>query len=190
MPMPRANVEPLRRDALVRAAVAEVADSGQRATVAAIARRAGVSAALAHHYFGSKDRILIAAMRHVLAEYGAGVRAALAHAPTPRARVEAIVRASFAAPNFRDETVAAWLAFYAQAHRDAEARRLLHLYHRRLRSNLVHALRPLVTDPDGSAEALAATIDGLYLRQALRAERLAPEACAALVLRQVPEGAA
>ena len=183
--MPRANVEPLRRAALVEATIAEVAEAGQGTTVAAIARRAGVSSALAHHYFGSKDRILIAAMRHVLSVFGAEVRGALAMADTPRRRVEAVVRASFTAGNFRDAVVAAWLNFYVQAQRDPEARRLLHLYHRRLRSNLLHGLRGTVAAPEEAAEALAALIDGLYVRQALRAERLAPEACAALVLAQL-----
>ena len=55
-------MEPLRRHALVRATVAEIASAGMRdVTVAGIARRAGMSPALAHHYFGSKDRMLDAA---------------------------------------------------------------------------------------------------------------------------------
>jgi TetR/AcrR family transcriptional repressor of bet genes len=94
-------------------------------TVAQIARRAGVSSALAHHYFGSKEAIFVAAMRHVLTLYGAEVRGALATARTPRDRVEAIVRASFSTGSFRRESVAAWLNFYVMAQTMPEARRLL-----------------------------------------------------------------
>lgn len=166
--MARGKVEPLRREALVEAAIAEVAASGASdVTVAAIARRAGVSAALAHHYFGSKDRILLAAMRHILTVYGAAVRGALAMADGPEARLEAILRASFGPENFRADVIAAWLDFYVLARRDEGAGRLLRVYRRRLRSNLVHALRPLVADPWAGADSLGALIDGLYLRAAL-----------------------
>jgi TetR/AcrR family transcriptional repressor of bet genes len=176
------SAEPIRRDAIVKATIQEVARAGTlEVTVAQIARRAGVSSALAHHYFGSKEAIFVAAMRHVLIVYGAEVRGALATAETPRERVEAIVRASFGATSFRRESVAAWLNFYVLAQAMPEARRLLALYHRRLRSNLVHALRPLVGERAGAvAEGLGALIDGVYLRQAL--SPTAPDRRAAAVL--------
>ena len=181
--MPRTGMEPLRREALVRATITEIAETGATdITVARIAKRAGMSPALAHHYFGSKDRMLLAAMRHVLSVYGAEARGALAMAGGPRARLEAIVRASFTPSNFRDEVVAAWLNFYARAHRDADARRLLHIYHARLRSNLLHALRPLTDAPGPLAEGIAAMIDGLYVRQALAREPAEGAASAQLVL--------
>ena len=61
--MPKVGIQAVRKDALVLAAIAEVGAVGSLdVTVAGIARRAGVSSALAHHYFGSKDDILLAAM--------------------------------------------------------------------------------------------------------------------------------
>ena len=168
--MPRKGIEPLRRAALVEAAIGEIAErGGAGTTVARIAARAGVSGALAHHYFGSKDRILLAAMRHILSVYGAEARGALAMATSPADRLRAIVRISFSAANFRPDTVAAWLDFYVQARIHAPTRRLLSVYQRRLRSNLVHALRPLAADPARVADGAAALIDGVYLRAALGA---------------------
>ncbi|WGH77325.1 choline-binding transcriptional repressor BetI [Jannaschia ovalis] len=176
-------MEPLRRDALIRAAIDEIAEgAGRDVTVARIAKRAGMSPALAHHYFGSKDRMLLAAMRRVLSDFGAEVRAGLARADTPLERLEAIIRASFGPTNFRPEVVAAWLAFYVEAFAGPEARRLLHVYQGRLRSNLLHALRPLTAEPEPLAEGIAALIDGLYVRQALRRDRMTPEASAELVM--------
>lgn len=167
--MARHGVEPIRRAAIVKATILEVARAGGlEVTVAQIAARAGVSSALAHHYFGSKEAIFVAAMRHVLTVFGAEVRGALATAESPRARVEAIVRASFSAASFRREAVAAWLNFYVLAQTMPEARRLLRVYRGRLRSNLVHGLRPLVGErAEAVAEGLGALIDGVYLRQAL-----------------------
>lgn len=53
--MPKKGMEHLRREALTRAAIIEIAQTGVLdLTVARIASRAGVSSALAHHYFGSK----------------------------------------------------------------------------------------------------------------------------------------
>ena len=81
--------------------------------------------------------------------------------PTSRA-------ASFSPSNFRTEVIAAWLNFYVMAQQSDEARRLLSVYHRRLRSNLTHDLRPLIGDEArGVAERIGGLIDGLYLRFAI-----------------------
>ena len=51
--MPRIGMEPLRRKALIAAAIDAIHDRGMgQVTMGEIARRAGVSAALAHNYFG------------------------------------------------------------------------------------------------------------------------------------------
>ena len=180
MIMPKLGMEPIRRQALVEATIAEIGAVGTLdVTVAQIARRAGMSSALAHHYFGGKEQIFLAAMRHVMSVYAAEVRGALVMAHTPSDRVEAIVRASFSRRNFRTETVAAWMNFYVLAQASQEARHLLTIYHRRLHSNLTYALRPLVGErTQAAAERVAALIDGAYLRQSLGRET--PNATAAV----------
>ncbi|MFY9211521.1 MAG: transcriptional regulator BetI [Aestuariivita sp.] len=184
--MPKLGMEPIRRSALVKAAIAEIGEAGSLdVTVSQIARRAGMSSALAHHYFGSKEQMLVATMRHILTLFGAEVRGALTMAQTPELRLEAIVRASFASQNFRPATAASWLHFYLQAQSSEETRRLLHLYHRRLRSNLMVAFRPLVSDPEPASETIGALIDGVYLRQVLRPEAMSNEDAIALVLATV-----
>lgn len=168
--MPKLGMEPIRRKALVDATITEIGRAGSLdVTVSQIAKRAGMSSALAHHYFGGKDQIFLAAMRHILSVYGAQVRAALAVTDGPKARLQAIVRASFEAGNFRGEVVNAWMNFYVQAQTSEGARRLLHVYQSRLRSNLIYNLRPLIGDaaPDAAA-VIAALIDGMYIRHALR----------------------
>ncbi|MDR9394635.1 transcriptional regulator BetI [Roseovarius sp. SYSU LYC5161] len=176
--MPKVGMEPIRRSALVEATIHEIGVRGSLdVTVSQIAKRAGMSSGLAHHYFGSKEAMFAAAMRHILTLYGAEVRGALSMARTPRERIEAIIRASFAPAQFRPEMVSAWLNFYVQAQKSEAARRLLHIYQRRLRANLHHAFRPLAGDAAPTlTRGLAAMIDGLYIRQALRADPLDPEA--------------
>ena len=169
--MPKLGMEPIRKAALVKATSVEIGRAGSLdVTVSQIAKRAGMSSALAHHYFGSKEDMFLAAMRHVLSLYGAEVRGALAAAEdAPEARLQAILRASFSPGNFRREAVGAWLNFYALAQTVPEARRLLSVYQRRLRSNLLDCLRPLVgARAPTVAAALGALIDGVYLREALK----------------------
>lgn len=166
--MPKLGMEPLRRAALVEATIAEIGRAQSLdVTVGQIAKAAGMSTALAHHYFGGKDKIMLAAMRHILTEYRAVVRSSLGRATTPLARAEAIITASFDKTCFAPATVAAWMTLYAAAPSQPQMKQLLALYQSRLRSNLTHALRPLSGTPQAHAETLAALIDGLYLRAAL-----------------------
>lgn len=184
--MPKLGMEPIRKAALVQATIHEIGRAGSLdVTVSQIARRAGMSTALAHHYFGGKEQMFLAAMRHVLTLYGAEVRGALATAEGPRGRLLAIVRASFSPGNFRREVVGAWLNFWVLARTVPEARRLLDVYQGRLRSNLTHALRPLVGMGAGEragalADGVGAMIDGVYLREALKAG--APDGAAAVAM--------
>lgn len=165
--MPKLGAEPIRKAALINAAIFEVGRAGSlEVTVAQIARRAGMSPALAHHYFGSKEQIFLQAMRYILRVYGNSVREGLpGHGA--RGRLNRIIEASFAPQNFQRETVSAWLNFYALALTNREAARLLRVYHCRLRSNLIVALRPLAQDPARMAETIGALIDGVYLRTVL-----------------------
>ncbi|XDA97546.1 transcriptional regulator BetI [Sulfitobacter sp. LCG007] len=166
--MPKLGMEVIRRSALVEATIAEIGARGTlEVTVGQIARRAGMSTALAHHYFGGKDQIFLAAMRQILRDFGAEVVRGLRAANTPRERAEAIIEASFAPSCFAPNTIGAWMTLYAQAQTHPETLRLLQLYQRRLRSNLTQALRPISGDPARDAETIGALIDGLYLRAAL-----------------------
>ena len=168
--MPKLGMEPIRKAALVKATIVEIGRAGSLdVTVSQIAKRAGMSSALAHHYFGSKEDMFLAAMRHVLTLYGAEVRGALALADGPEQRVRAILAASFSPANFRREAIGAWLNFWLMSQTVPGARRLLAVYHRRLRSNLLAGLRPLLGDQAHAvANGLGALIDGLYLREVLK----------------------
>jgi len=189
--MPKVGMEPIRRDALVRATIAEIGEAGSLdVTVSRIAKRAGMSSALAHHYFGGKDQIFEAAMRQILRDYSAEVRLALAGARNPAERARAIIRANFAQSCFDPAAVSAWMTFYAQAQTNPAALRLLHAYQRRLRSNLTHALRPICDAPETVADTLAALIDGLYIRAALTAPDANPEGTALATLSTLTNGAA
>jgi TetR/AcrR family transcriptional regulator, transcriptional repressor of bet genes len=182
--MPKLGMEPVRRKALVEAALRTIGSQGSLdVTMSEIAREAGVSAALAHHYFGSKQQLLIATIRTLLRQLRADAVSALARAATPRERVSSVIRVSFDADQFAPEVVAAWLAFYSEAQRSEEVRHLLVLYARRLQSNLLSGLTPLCGRAEAQriAEGAAALIDGLYIRRSLRTATLSIDTSVTLV---------
>jgi TetR/AcrR family transcriptional repressor of bet genes len=177
-------MEPIRRKALIEAAIEMIGAHGNLdVTMSQIARSAGVSPALAHHYFGGKEQLFLATMRHLLNDFGGGVRDALRDSEAPRARISGIISQSFRPEQFEPATVAAWLAFYVLAQSDEQARRLLSVYARRLHSNLVDALARIAPKDDALriAEGIAALIDGLYIRRALKGGPPDPSSAISLV---------
>jgi len=187
--MPRIGMEPVRRKALIDAAIDAIHQDGMaHVTMSTIARRAGVSAGLAHHYFGGKEKLLLATMRHLLSELGTEIELRLKAAETPRARISAIIAGNFAPCQFRPAVVSAWLAFYAAAETEPEARRLLRVYRRRLESNLLHALQELTesrAEAAELAETIGALVDGLWIRRSLAEADPASDGAASLVERVV-----
>lgn len=169
--MPKVGMEPVRKMAMIHATIAEIGEAGTLdVTVSKIAKRAGMSSALAHHYFGSKEKIFIAAMRHVLNIYGQTVRAQLALAATPVERIRAIIDSSFDSNQFERDIVAAWLTFYQHSMRSPDTRRLLNVYSRRLHANLTFNLKQIFDSETAEevAQGLASLIDGFYVRAALQ----------------------
>ncbi|WP_033213419.1 TetR family transcriptional regulator [Kitasatospora phosalacinea] len=95
------------RGAVLAAARAEFAARGyQKASMRAIARGAGVDAALLHHYFGSKDRLFMAALefpldpRALVEDVFAGDRATVGE------RVAGFVLELWERPEVRDRLLA------------------------------------------------------------------------------------
>jgi len=170
--MPRIGAEPARRRELINAALYVIGESGTLdVSVKAIARKAGMSSALAFHYFGGKDEIVTETMRFLLSELTDNLRMGLAGKKDPHQRLEAILEASFSLSQFKRKTIAAWLVFYVHAYSSKNAARLLNIYSKRLESNLVHAYRQIFTNSTlakQAAESTASMIDGVFIRHALR----------------------
>lgn len=159
-----------RRQQLIDATVDVIAEVGFAATtLAQIGRRAGSSPGLVAHYFGDKDGLLEATLRSLAARLARSTAERLAVAATPRARLQAIIDANLAEEEFDRRTASVWLAFWSQVKHSAQLKRVQRVYERRLLSNLVHSLRQMVRDEEAReiARALAAIIDGLWLRATL-----------------------
>ncbi|MGI9483339.1 MAG: transcriptional regulator BetI [Hyphomicrobiales bacterium] len=168
--MPKVGMKPLRRKQLIAAAIQTIHEHGLAdATVARIARKAGVSTGIVHHYFKDKNDLLFETMRSLLEELRSEAVSRLGAARTPRERAFAIVDASFSDEQFSVDVMTAWLALYGSAQTSVRLRRILNIYANRLQSNLRHALKPLMNEAaaERAAESTAALIDGLWLKAAL-----------------------
>jgi TetR/AcrR family transcriptional regulator, transcriptional repressor of bet genes len=190
--VPKLGMQPIRRQQLIDATIATIHRHGfGETTVQRIARAAGVSPGIVHHYFRGKDDLLAATMRWLLEDLRRDLVGRLASLREPRARLRAVLAANFAPCQFRPEVISAWLAFWAQSAHDPDLARLRRIYMRRTLANLREPLRRLLP-PAGAAAAaatLAALIDGLWLRAAHRDTGLEPadvpailEGCLAFLL--------
>ncbi|GAB2783803.1 transcriptional regulator BetI [Halomonas shantousis] len=175
--MPKLGMEPIRRQQLIQATMEAIDEAGLAdATIARIARRAGVSTGIISHYFGGKDGLIEATMRHILNDLGSAViqrRASLAH-DTPREHLRAIIDGNFDRSQISRSVMKTWLAFWASSMHHADLQRLQYVNDRRLYSNLSFQFRRCLPKPEArrAARGLAAMIDGLWLRGALAPEGL------------------
>ena len=166
----RVDAEDVRRRQLIAATIEAIADLGFNATtISEITRRANVSTGLVAFYFGDKDGLLEATLRHLARELSRTAAARLRQATTPRERIQAILDANLGSNQFDRRTATVWLAFWGQVPHSPRFARVQRAYQRRIAGNLTHALRPLVGRPQALAlgESIAAFIDGLWLRATL-----------------------
>ncbi|WP_018183851.1 choline-binding transcriptional repressor BetI [Kaistia granuli] len=169
----RIEVEDLRRRQLIEATIESLAEVGFAAcTLMDIGRRAGASPGLVAHYFGDKEGLLEATLRYMAGRLSRIVSIRLAEARSPRERVQAVIDANLAPEEFDRRTASVWLAFWGQVIHSARFKRVQNVYQRRMLSNLRHGLKQMVParEAQSTAVAIAAVIDGLWLRETLLAE--------------------
>jgi TetR/AcrR family transcriptional repressor of bet genes len=161
----------VRRAQLIDATLLTIDQAGLAGTtLASVAQRANISTGIVSHYFGDKDGLLEATMRHILRDlWAATTRRRVAAKPQPRARLRAIVAANFDVTQVSGPVMKTWLAFWTQSMHEPALRRLQRVNTRRLYSNLcAEFARTLpLNAARRAASGLAAMIDGLWLRGAL-----------------------
>ncbi|MBS0377516.1 MAG: betaine-aldehyde dehydrogenase [Proteobacteria bacterium] len=169
-PPVRDEAEEARRSQLIEVTIDSLAEVGYvGTTLAEIARRAGVSPGLVAHYFDDKDGLLEAAFRKLARTLANRMRGVLAMAPSPRARVQAVIDTNLAPEEFDKRTGTAWLAFWGQVLHVAGLKRVQTAYQKRMLSNLRSDLKQIIPTDEARtlASMIAAMIDGVWLRAAL-----------------------
>lgn len=173
--MPKLGMQPIRQRQLINATLEAINEVGMHdATIAQIARRAGVSTGIISHYFRDKNGLLEATMRDINSQLRHAVLHRLRALQGARAelRLRAIVAGNFDDTQISHAAMKAWLAFWASSMHQPMLYRLQQVASKRLLSNIVYEFkRELPREQAQQAGyGLAALIDGLWLRAALSGE--------------------
>ncbi|MEX6313564.1 transcriptional regulator BetI [Providencia manganoxydans] len=173
--MPKIGMQSIRKQQLIQATLEVINEVGmQEASIALIARKAGVSTGIISHYFRDKNGLLEATMRHIQYQLGFAVAMRLrmlSHAE-PKQRIQAIVEGNFDPSQISEAAMKTWLAFWASSMHQRNLNRLQQVNDRRLYSNLSYEFARVLDKQSArmAAKGLAALIDGIWLRSALSNE--------------------
>jgi TetR/AcrR family transcriptional regulator, transcriptional repressor of bet genes len=166
----KTSIEKIRRADLVEAAFQTFLDLGLSGmTMARIGQRAGMSHGIVNYYFKNKDELLNVVMRKANCQIMQDVIRRLKQAGNARERISAVIAGNFPDDLFTRDVARAWVSFYSAVSGNADFEALQNAIYRRLRSNLLSALREL-TDAaraERIAQGISVWIDGQWLRQAM-----------------------
>jgi AcrR family transcriptional regulator len=170
---PTENNEP-RRIEMLRAAAELICERGFGDTrIADVAKRAGVSSALVIYYFGTRDRLLVDALRHSEESFYEAAEKMLAETPSLHERLSLLIKWT-CVPEPDNEIPGAWglwFDLWAQAFRHNEVKAGRVELDARWRSMIVDAIESAELDSDVDTRMFAlefsALLDGLSVQVAL-----------------------
>ncbi|WP_111510338.1 TetR/AcrR family transcriptional regulator [Mycobacterium kyogaense] len=173
-PAPATEQNEGRRIEMLRAAAELICERGFGDTrIADVAKRAGVSSALVIYYFGTRDRLLVDALRYSEESFYEAAEKMLAEVPSLQERLSLLIRWT-CIPRGDDEIPGAWglwFDLWAQAFRHNEIKAGRVELDARWRAMIVDAVRSGAdqanADPRMFALAFAALLDGLSIQVAL-----------------------
>lgn len=166
-----------RRIQMLRVAAELICERGFGDTrIAEVAKRAGVSSALVIYYFGTRDRLLVDALRHSEESFYEAAEQMLAEVSSLRERLSLLIRWT-CVPEGADEipgTWGLWFDLWAQAFRHDEIKAGRAELDARWRRMIIDALKSAEpgelrskVNPKMFALEFAALLDGLSIQVAL-----------------------
>ncbi|VEG51454.1 TetR family transcriptional regulator [Mycolicibacterium aurum] len=192
-PAPATEQNEGRRIEMLRAAAELICERGFGDTrIADVAKRAGVSSALVIYYFGTRDRLLVDALRHSEESFYEAAEKMLAVTPSLRERLSLLIRWT-CVPEADDEIPGAWglwFDLWAQAFRHSEIKAGRVELDARWRTMIVDAVRSAEDDevdntvnPRLFALEFAALLDGLSIQVALEDPEIDSEVAYDIAMR-------
>lgn len=186
--MSRRRIRDIRNEELIEATIIAVHKRGYGVvTMAEIAREAGASAASINYYFGSKEGLMEATMRHLLGKLRRAMIEGYATANSPRERLYAVMDANFSDALFTVPQCSIWMQFWANAPYSPRLSRLHRINRARVRSHFIAELRTLLPESqlETARQALQSYMDGVWLQAAQSESPLEPNAARAAAHRVV-----
>lgn len=174
----RKRIKDIRREELLLATLDTIHKEGlHNITVAKLSSTAGMSQGMVHHYFKNKAEIIEAAIRYVNTKLRDYIIAEINHSQTDRERLFKIIDANFADQWFNQDITRLWISFCAEVPFNPTFYRIQYAIHRRMRSNLLSSLKPLVKieEAERISNELSNLIDGLWLRKSVNTSEISSE---------------
>jgi len=172
-PAPATEQNEARRIEMLRAAAELICERGFGDTrIADVAKRAGVSSALVIYYFGTRDRLLVDALRHSEESFYEAAEQMLAEVPSLRERLSLLIQWT-CVPEGAGEIPGAWglwFDLWAQAFRHDEIKAGRAELDARWRKMIIDALDSSdlsAKDKRMFALEFSALLDGLSIQVAL-----------------------
>jgi AcrR family transcriptional regulator len=169
--------EPAARERILEAACETIAADGiDDVRIARVAQRAGVSTALVHHYFSTREELLERALEHSFEL--AGDERFGGDSEPPASATEGLalaIRECMPEPGTLERDWILWVELWLRAVRDPELRPVAARLYQRYRDWIAAAIRAGVesgefrqVDQDALADHAMALFDGLGLRALIR----------------------
>ncbi len=164
------RIRDIRHAELIEATVFALHKQGfHKVTLSQIAKEIGATAASVNYYFGTKDHLLEATMRHLMRILQGEMQQGYAQARTPRQRLDAVIAANFSDALFTTEQCSVWVQFWSAAPYAEGLSRLQNINRARVASNMGACLRELI--PDEAARetvrgVMQSYLDGVWIETA------------------------
>jgi TetR/AcrR family transcriptional regulator, transcriptional repressor of bet genes len=189
--MPRPSNTQARRQEIVDGLLLVMSQkSYEKATIASIARSAGLSPGVVHYHFASKQAILLELTEQLASRLRRRYET-LDRDPDPKARLNAFIDARLSVgPGADPQAVACWVAVGTEALRQHEVGEIYRRLMTEQRDELTQLLIPLLSTEAAATEAAAAilaAIEGCY-QLATAVPEIAPPGFAARSVKAMARG--
>lgn len=182
-----------RRQQLIDATIESLAKRGYaETTMADISDGAGLSRGIVNFYFDSKEKLLVETLQYLSDEYSSHWRNTFERAPdSPAAKLHALIAADFDRKICTKKNLAAWCAFWGEAKSRPTYQSLCgarDLAYQNLFVELSSALNKeggYGHDPEATAFALLAMLEGLWHRLMMGGDGLNPDKACKVAHRQL-----
>jgi AcrR family transcriptional regulator len=194
-PAPATENNEARRIQMLRAAAELICERGFSDTrIADVAKRAGVSSALVIYYFGTRDRLLVDALRYSEESFYEAAEQMLAEVPSLRERLSLLIQWTCVPDGSGENELPGawglWFDLWAQAFRHDEVKAGRIEADARWRRMIIDALevagsaeRDAKIDPAMFALEFAALLDGLSIQVALEDPEVDSEVAYQIAMR-------
>jgi TetR/AcrR family transcriptional repressor of bet genes len=167
--MKLSSIQRIRRLELQKAAYQVARKHGFHSiTVEQIARRAGTSKGIVHHYFKNKKQLIEYAVRYAHRVYRNAIVSRLKEARTPSERLWSIIDGTFDPDQFGPEICRLWLTIFDELKHDRKLARLVAILDKRSISLTLSAVKELVDahEVNDKAYTIMGLMDGLWILSA------------------------